>query len=348
MPSLPALPLKNSSLTDTSALDALYNKATREYLSLNLSGALATVVVLRAQNLSQKLKRKCFTLYVAILDSTTSLSDAQLKTQLGREGMNVVDKLKSGSVWEEAEIYFASAMPTTIAISILHSLTRHMTDDTKLQHLAEAYLTSLDPESSASDSVSELYALHVLPRCKEWEAARLYIEDCGLPDEKRELWLAALVKRRADLEETKSRLAKEAEERHKAEAEAKKLREIRKSKANSKKSSASANGSKNGSVILPSNGTVSNANSSNTTSVNNQEVKATSATDAQRTISSLSFLSRWTKSLTFHFSPRIIQTLLFLALLSGAAGRKEIREKIRAALRRTGSTIAAGFKVSYI
>lgn len=346
MPSLPALPAKTSALRDSSAVNALYNKATREYLSRDFSAALATVDLSRAQQLSSKHRRRTFLLYLAILDSITGSNDHEIKQKLGRQATDLTDRLRSGAIWVEAEKYFNGVLPNEVAVATILSMTRHMTDPSKLQHQVESHLTSLDPDSPEHDSISEIYALHVLPRCDEWENAAIFVESCDLSDEKRQTWLMTLDEIQKAQEEQKQEAIRDAEEAKQAELEAKKLRKVRKTRASgSKRSAASINDSIGATGDL-SGEQHKSGNVHDLLEPNSHEPVL--AGPSAGSSGPLSVISQWTNVLTMRFSPRIVRILLFLAVLFGATGRRDIREKLQAAIRKVGSTIAAGFKVSYI
>lgn len=349
MPSLPALPAKNSSLRDTTATNALLSKATREYLNRDFPAALSTITILRAQQLSPRTKRKAFLLYLALLDSVTSLDAQDLQYAFGREGAKLTQKLRAGTVWAEAEAFFDGPLHRDVAANMILSLTSHMDNTAKLQDQVEGLLTSLDPDTIDHESISELYALHVLPQCNEWDAARGYIENCDMPETKKTRWLEVLEKTNVAQAQEKERLTvenREAEEARIAEKSAKELRRVRRSaKGGSKKSTTSNTGSVSSSRKLPGGPDVIPLNDSNLARQNSRGTEIVAKSD---TSASLPSITRWTRSIALRFSPRFFRILIFLALLFGATGRREIRESIQLAMRKLGSTVAAGLKVSYI
>lgn len=346
MPSLPALPAKSSAFKDTSAFTALYSKATRQYLSRDFSSALSTIALARGQQLSLKHKKKAFLLYLAILDSFTSFSERDASHKLGPGALNATSRLKSGAIWSEAESDFGGRVPNEVAVSIILSLTRHMSDSSALQDQVESLLTTLEPDSSEHDSISEIYALHVLPRCNEWETSAIYIESCDMSDEKRQSWLVALDKIQQAQEEQRKAALREAEDNRLAEAEAKKLRKVRKSRASgSKRSATSVNGSvdpstESSGIILPK--------TKKDDTVAKPGIDPVISAPGWPSRGALSALSSWTRLLATRFSPRVMRVLFFLVVLFGATGRREVRERLQTALRKVGSTLSAGFKVSYI
>lgn len=347
MPSLPALPIKNPSIRSTAATNVLYSKALREYLARDFSSALSTIAIFRSQPLSPKSKLKCFQLYLAILDSVTSLNENDLKLYLGRGGTEITEKLRGGTVWDEAEDYFDGHLPISVSVNLILSLTRHMVNTAKLQERVEVYLTSIEPDTDKYDSISELYALHVLPRCGDWDSARGYIESCDMSDDRREAWLKSLNEIKVAQDQEKVRYAHEAEEQKKSELEAKKLRRVRKSRStSSKKSANSVNGSRTESTKLP--GLIAGANHVDANAESSGDTMDLSSSEKRTTTTTLASLTSWTKAFTLRISPRIFKILLFMALLFGATGRREIRQRIFGALKRAGTTIAAGFKVSYV
>lgn len=285
-----------------------------------------------------------------MLDSITSLSEDDIKLHCGKEGQRLADTLKSGTIWNEADAYFDNSLPKDIAPNMVMSLTRHMRDLVQLQQQVEAHLTSLDPNSDDYDAMSEVYALHVLPRCGEWDAARGFIETSDFSDEKRDQWLQYISQiQAAELEERQRQVAEE-EEIRKADQEDKKLRKIRKvRKSGSKRSVVSVSESNPATTILPGQGPAK-AIAEGNDSRNEPVVTVNYSPDV--ITNSTSAIGRWSNTLTstlhLTFRPRVIRILIFLALLFGATGRREIREKIKAALGKVSSTIIAGFKVSYI
>lgn len=345
MPSLPDLPAKNPSLIDATATNALYSKATREYINRNFSDALATIKTLeQQQSLTLKTKKRVFLLYLAVLDAVAKLDDAELHRALGHEGTGVADRLRLGTVWNDSEVLFDRSVPLDISVHIIMTLSRHTNAPAKLQEQVEALLTSLDPDSPEHDSISELYALHVLPRGQEWESARSFIEEGDMSTAKRDKWIETLGQIRVAQDEQKNRQAQEAEEARRAEQEAKKLKKIRKNRANgSKKSATSVNGSTAGSTILPG----SSSPQAKSNEAGDTDIVAVSPSTINKTTGGV--LERWSRSLmSMHYNSRVLKVLIFLALLFGATGRRAIRERIQRGLVQAGRTIGMAFKVSYI
>lgn len=346
MPSLPALPVKNAAFQDGSAFNALHAKAMREYLGRDFAFALATSDLCRKQQLSTKHKRKAFLLYIAILDGSATFSDADTKKKQNREILVGTRALTDGSLWSEAEQYFNGTVPKEVMVSVILILTKHMTDTTKLQDQVEALLTTLEPESSEYDSISELYALHVLPRCNQWENSAIYIESCDFPEDKRLSWLGTLDRIQEAQEKQKQAAIQEAERIRQAELEAKKLRKVRKSRASGSKKSTTSVTASIGPTAESSIMTWSNPDSKISQKLSDHDPAENGSVAASS--SALSTLSTWTRALRPRFSPRIMRVLLFLVVLFGATGRREIREKLQGALSKVRTTLSAGFKVSYI
>lgn len=325
MPSLPDLPSKNPALIDSAVVNALYAKATREYVNRQFSASLETIATLRSQQSTNlKTQKRIFFLYLTVVDTICKLDDVELKAALGRSGHTIADQLKQGTIWNEAESYFGKLIPIDISVHIILALTRHIQDPSTLQTHVESLLTSLDPESADYDSISELYALHVLPRCQEWDSASGFIE-AGTNDEKREAWLKTLSDIQVAQEREAAQRAQELEDAKKAESDAKRLKKIRKSRASKK---ASTHGSVNESVP--------------------EKPEEDSVAVVNRDQTSKTLLQRWHTLVSSQYNTQILRVLFFLALLFGATGRRAIRERIQRSLSQVGRTLVAAIKTTYI
>ncbi|ORY84756.1 hypothetical protein BCR37DRAFT_250351 [Protomyces lactucae-debilis] len=227
MPSLPVLPSKPASLRNDSAVQALYTKATHEYLDRDFASAVATLRTAHQQP-QGKYARKVWLLYMAVLDSTCSLDASGLKDQFGREGSSVQARLQEGTLWDETYARFDGKPPFDVMASLIMSSVRHLQDPTQLQRRVEDYLSTLEPETSAYEQTMELYALHVLPKCKEWDYALEYIASSDIAQEKKDAWTQAI----GDIQDAEVSASvaalREEEERVRLEKEERRRRKKRK------------------------------------------------------------------------------------------------------------------------
>lgn len=311
----PTVPSRPASLTDGVLVSSLYGKATREYVNREFDAALATVQLLRGQG-DGKARQQVAVLEIAILEATRS------------------EALTSGEHFADVRNDFDGAIPNAVLRSLTAALCRHARDRAGLQDDYEQYLAVLAPDTPEYEYATDVYALHVLPACQGWDEARGFVDALDVPEEKRVSMASSLSSLRTREEELEARRVAEQEAeqaRLRAEAERRERDEQRRSQRKKAVRSVAA--------VSPV----------------KTEPRAASpaAPPAERAVekkAETSFISRLTSIdlLRWHPNTRILQLILFLCLLFGAAGRREIRERVLAALAAVGRTITMGTKVSYL
>jgi hypothetical protein len=321
-------------LRNDSAVGALYTQATHAYLDRDFAGAFNTIRIALKQP-QGKDARKLWLLYMAVLDSSCSLDEARRKEQFGKEASNVLAKLQEGTLWDETQAQFDKT-PFEVMAPLIMSSIRHMKDPARLQRRVEDYLSSLEPDTSAYEKTMELYALHVLPKCKEWDYALEFIASSEMSQERKDAWTRSI----GEIQDAEAAAFQRAAAKEKAEQEQRAREEKEERRRRRKRKNAS--GSKS-------------AVSTNTDAPRAAEVDETTKDDTVAASSSSSSSSKavvpsvssW-RPLLARLNPKLVRMVVLLVVVFGAAGRQRVRERVRRMAASVASTVAAAFKVSYI
>lgn len=208
---------------------------------------------------------------------------------------------------------------------------KHTENATQLQQQVEEYMTRLDPDAAEYEKISQLYALHVLPKCKDWAYAHEYVRNCHMIEEKRDHWEATLTKMHSASIEDENRAIREAEEES--------IR--RKTKIPERKQDLPK------AQLYQTSNAASPAITGDTDTMEEAFRKHLSILPKVPP-SANTLMSLLSKSIYIYDNKVIFRMLIFLFLLFGATGRKAFRDKTKIALRKVWQTILMGMKISYI
>ncbi|KFY14263.1 hypothetical protein V491_06109, partial [Pseudogymnoascus sp. VKM F-3775] len=213
---------------------------------------------------SRTTRIKVWSLYLTILNAIVELDGEEGKAAFGtQEWRNLVTKVRDGIVWEEVVQngyrgvegdVDADVVINLATLLLAHARTQHLNQQRLEAYLAAARTPNLDLTGRFNESsirgasptrsvgtdtprdlnarvkILELYTLHVLLRNDEWEYARDFISSSEvLDEERRDAFLAALQSLEDEREEAAQReqdLAREKEEKLKADLEEARKRRI--------------------------------------------------------------------------------------------------------------------------
>ncbi|BFZ53563.1 hypothetical protein PYCC9005_000588 [Savitreella phatthalungensis] len=333
----PSLPDRPASIIDDSFSTNLYVRATREYVNREFAEALETLSRLRARTQAdERAHQRAFILELATLDALCSSSSPDRRFE------HHLERLRSYGIFQEAQAEFEDDnIPVPILRQLVSVLCKHGSDKHRLQDMFEEYLSRVKPEGSHFDQAMELYVLKILPHCQGYDEAGGYIDSLTLLSEERRSTLASSL---ISLKEHEAAFqAREAARREASVAARLAAEENAMRRAKRKSITGSRKGTRSG-------GTAEASATSDTQAqqLPPAEESVKERTPAERRPAPSKLLSRIPLLAGIRVNARLAQVLLLLCILFGAAGRQEIRDRLRAAFQALWRTISMGMKVSYV